>query len=65
MELDSDGDGHMDRFQYYEDEQVTRVESDTNLNGRIDTWEYYQKGQIVRLEGALLLQRRHLEAQGD
>jgi len=38
----------MDRFQYYEGEEVIRVESDSNLDGKIDTWEYYRDGELER-----------------
>ena len=36
LEADTDGDGRMDSFQYYEEGVVVRLERDTDRDGRID-----------------------------
>jgi hypothetical protein len=38
LEIDSNADGAMDRFQYYAHEQVIRVEIDSNHDRKIDQW---------------------------
>ena len=48
--IDSNADGIMDRFQYYENEFLVRVEGDGNHNGRIDTWDYLKGGKRIRHE---------------
>ena len=36
LEIDSNSDGDMDRFQYYKNEQVIRIETDSNHDRKID-----------------------------
>ncbi|NTV58704.1 MAG: hypothetical protein HGA74_15685, partial [Deltaproteobacteria bacterium] len=50
LELDSNGDEVMDRFQYYKEEQVVRVEADRNFDGKIDSWDYFESGKRVKHE---------------
>ena len=52
LELDSNGDEVMDRFQYYREEQVVRVEADRNFDGKIDSWDYFESGKRVKHEQA-------------
>lgn len=50
-EVDSDGDGKMDVFSYYEGSppRITRKERDTNGDNLIDVWERFDdKGVVTR-----------------
>ena len=42
LEVDSDSDGLMDRFQFYEDEKLIRIERDTDFNQEIDLLDYFK-----------------------
>lgn len=53
VELDSNGNGIMDRFQHYEGPELTLVEGDLNDDGQIDVKDFYEKGR-----------RRHQEQLG-
>ena len=41
LEIDSNADEIMDRFQYYEQEHLKRVERDTDHDRKIDAWDYF------------------------
>jgi antitoxin component YwqK of YwqJK toxin-antitoxin module len=45
LELDSNGDGVMDRFQHYKGPELTRVEGDLDDDGKIDVKDFYEKGR--------------------
>jgi antitoxin component YwqK of YwqJK toxin-antitoxin module len=45
LEIDNNGDGTMDRFQYYENEEVVQVQRDEDYDGSIDVWEYFEEGR--------------------
>lgn len=45
LELDSNGDGIMDRFQHYKGPELTRVEGDLDNDGKIDIKDFYEKGR--------------------
>ena len=38
LEIDSNGDGAMDRVQHYSDGKVVKIERDTDHDKRMDTW---------------------------
>ena len=48
LDTDTDKDGHMDRFQYYEKERMVRVERDTDADRQIDCIDYFEKGKRTR-----------------
>jgi antitoxin component YwqK of YwqJK toxin-antitoxin module len=50
LEIDSNANEVMDRFQYYEKEQIIRVEMDTDHDQRIDTRDYFEAGKRIRHE---------------
>jgi len=50
LEVDSNGDGKMDTFQYYKNEIVVRLERDTDYDGHIDEITVLKQGKPVRLE---------------
>jgi antitoxin component YwqK of YwqJK toxin-antitoxin module len=50
LEVDSNGNGIMDRFQHYEGAEMTRVEGDLDDDGHIDITDYYDKGRRRRQE---------------
>jgi antitoxin component YwqK of YwqJK toxin-antitoxin module len=50
IEIDSNADEVMDRFQYYEKEQIIRVERDTDHDRQIDCRDYFEAGKRVRQE---------------
>jgi hypothetical protein len=50
LEVDSNGNGVMDRFQHYEGAEMKRVEGDLDDDGRIDIKDYYDKGRRQRQE---------------
>ena len=43
LEIDNNGDGTMDRFQYYENEEIIRAERDDDYDRRVDTWDYFKE----------------------
>lgn len=45
LEVDSNADGIMDKFQYYKKGEIIRVERDTNYDQKIDTWDYFEQGK--------------------
>jgi antitoxin component YwqK of YwqJK toxin-antitoxin module len=50
LEIDSNADELMDRFQYYEKEQLIRVERDTDHDRQIDFRDYFEAGKRTRRE---------------
>jgi antitoxin component YwqK of YwqJK toxin-antitoxin module len=50
LEIDSNADEVMDRFQYYEKEQIIKVERDTDHDRQIDCRDYFEAGKRVRQE---------------
>ncbi|MFP4040305.1 MAG: hypothetical protein ACLFS7_07155 [Desulfosudaceae bacterium] len=48
VEIDSNNDGVMDRYQYYQQETLARVERDTDHDGNLDCQDYFKKGKRVR-----------------
>jgi hypothetical protein len=50
LEVDSNGNGVMDRFQHYEGAEMKRVEGDLDGDGQIDIKDYYDKGRRRRQE---------------
>ena len=52
LDLDSNKDGVMDRFQYYRDGEIVRIEGDKNADGKIDSWDHFEAGKRVRSEQA-------------
>jgi antitoxin component YwqK of YwqJK toxin-antitoxin module len=56
-EIDRNGDGKPDVWEYYEGDSanqvaLTRKEEDVNEDGKIDVTSYYAKGKLVRKEVA-------------
>ena len=52
LEIDSNNDGVMDRFQYYQNGALVRIESDLDNDQQIDAWDYFNKEKRIRHEGA-------------
>ena len=50
LEIDSNADGLMDRFQFYEKEKVIRMERDSDHNGKTDSWDYFENEKRVKHE---------------
>ncbi len=50
LEVDSNGNGIMDRFQHYNGPDMTRVEGDLDDDGRIDIKDFYENGRRHRQE---------------
>lgn len=51
IEIDADGDGVVDRWEYYgADQKLEKVGTSTANDGRVDTWSYPPEGGIVRVE---------------
>jgi hypothetical protein len=48
--LDTDFDGKMDNWRYYENGQLRVDQMDSNADGRIDVWVHVLKGKIIRIE---------------
>ena len=47
VEVSTDRDGSVDRWEYYEDSLLTRVEEDTNGDGQVDAWWDYDEGLLI------------------
>jgi len=50
LDADTNGDGRMDTFQYYEKGIVTRIERDIDADGHIDERDILKKGKIINRE---------------
>ena len=51
VEISSTGDEHkIDRWEFYENDVLVRVELDTNDDGKVDKWETYENGAIKTAE---------------
>src|SRR3569623_486569 len=46
---DTNMDGKPDVWNYYEDEELVRIERDADFNGKVDQWEYYEGGKRDRI----------------
>jgi antitoxin component YwqK of YwqJK toxin-antitoxin module len=47
IEISSTADEHrIDRWEFYENGQLARVEADSKGDGRVDRWETYEKGSL-------------------
>ena len=53
LEIDSNKDGFMDRFQYYRSETLVRIERDTDLNQRIDCRDFFTHSQTRSMNFSL------------
>jgi hypothetical protein len=49
-EFDDDGDGRLDRIEYYEKGELDLVAVDTDRNGKMDRWQSWSHERIVREE---------------
>jgi len=45
--VDTKGTGKPDRWEYYENAVLVRIEADTNGDGKIDEWAEVKDGKIV------------------
>ena len=50
IEVDTNADEVMDRFQYYERDRVIRIERDTDYDRKIDCWDFFEDEKRVRQE---------------
>ena len=50
LEIDSNGDGLFDKYQFYQDGKMVNIESDRDHDGIIDTRDYFEKEKRVRHE---------------
>ncbi|WP_089721562.1 hypothetical protein [Candidatus Entotheonella palauensis] len=48
--FDTDGDGHIDQWEYYESGALTRLEADRNHDQRVDHWVMYHQGKAMQAE---------------
>jgi hypothetical protein len=48
--FDTNGDGQIDQWEYYEADVLTRLEKDRDYDERVDHWVTYQDGKAVRAE---------------
>lgn len=48
IEVSRSQDGRVDRWEYYQDDQLSRVEIDENRDGRVDHWLNYEAGILVK-----------------
>ncbi|MDH3829525.1 MAG: hypothetical protein OET21_19020, partial [Desulfobacterales bacterium] len=48
LEVDSNRDGVMDKFQMYLDGNLEKIESDRNYDQKIDNWDYFIEGKRTR-----------------
>jgi hypothetical protein len=48
IEVSRHQDGHVDRWEYYQEDQLARVEEDENRDGRVDHWLNYEVGILVK-----------------
>ncbi len=49
LEIDNNADGVMDRFQYYEGEEIIRIERDSDNDRQIDGWTILRMGKCPPL----------------
>lgn len=50
IKLDTNKDGTADRFEYYKDGVLDKIEADSNHDGKVDEWGVVEAGKIVRAE---------------
>jgi hypothetical protein len=48
--LDTDFDGKMDNWRYYDNGQLRIDQMDSNADGKIDVWVHVLKGKIILIE---------------
>jgi hypothetical protein len=63
VEVDEDGDGKVDRWEYHNgsapsgvaqgtvDKTIERIERATQHDGKVSRWERFDKGALVHVEG--------------
>jgi hypothetical protein len=47
QDLDEDGDGRVDRTEYFRDRHLARVDVDADRDGRIDRWQDWKDGILL------------------
>lgn len=47
IEVSRHQDGKVDRWEYYENDQLARVELDDNRDGRVEHWQTYDAGILI------------------
>ncbi len=50
VESDTNGDGVLDRWEFYEEGEIVRAETDRDFDGIVDEWLYFEGGQIMKGE---------------
>lgn len=50
VKIDTNKDGRADRFEYYEQGIIARIEADSDGNGDVDEWATIKDGKIVSVE---------------
>ena len=48
--FDTNGDGQIDQWEYYEADALTRLEKDRDYDERVDHWVTYRDGKAVQAE---------------
>ena len=48
--VDTNKDGKPDRWEHYQGNEVSKIESDTNQDGTLDEWATFDKGKVVKVE---------------
>lgn len=48
--VDTNKDGTPDRWEYYEQNQIARIEADTNHDGTVDEWVRFADEKVVKVE---------------
>ena len=46
---DTNGDGKPDKWEYYLNGVIDRIEADTNADGKVDQWMTFKDGKIVKV----------------
>lgn len=47
---DTNQDGTPDKWEYYEEGVLVKIEADSNFDGKVDEWGVIESGRIVRVE---------------
>src|SRR3989442_626678 len=47
LKYDANGDGKVNRFEYYEKDVLVRAEEDSDEDGQIDKWETYEGARLA------------------
>ena len=48
--FDTNADGQIDQWEYYESDALARLEKDRDYDQRVDHWVIYQEGKAVQAE---------------